>query len=110
MNIYEYTYFRRQHVTGPGSVLVSIKFGKTPESGVLLVKRLALKQEYAVIQFDLKMHVEEILAGVQNANEKYMGNLEVEEIEVVPNDSPKRGQAMAAAYKIAEHVLTKDIK
>ena len=109
MSIHESTYYRNQHVTGPGCVLVSIKFGKTPESGVIVVKRLALKQEDSEIQFDLDRHIEEILAGVKSANEKYEGNLQVQEIEVVPNDYPKRGQAMSAAFKVAEHVLTKNI-
>jgi len=108
MSIHESTCYRRQHVTGPGCVLVSIKFGKTPKEGVLIVKRLSLKQEDAEIKFDLVKHTEEILEGVQSANEKHNGKLEVQEIEVVPNDYPKRGQAMAAAFKIAEHVLTKN--
>ena len=109
MSIHESTYYRRQHVTGSGCVLISIKFGQTPEGGVLVVKRLALKQKDAEIQFDLNRHIEEILEGVQSANEKHNGNLEVQEIEVVPNDYPHRGQAMSAAFKIAEHVLTKNI-
>ena len=109
MSVQESTYYRKQHVTGPGCVLVSIKFGELPEDGVLVVKRLALKQEDSEIQFDLKRHIEEILAGVQGANEKYSGDLEVQEIEIVPNDYPKRGQALSAAFKIAEYVLTKNI-
>ncbi|MCE2594388.1 hypothetical protein K6Y31_06130 [Motilimonas cestriensis] len=80
-----------------------------PEDGVLVVKRLALKQEEAEIQFERDRHIEEVLAGVQSANEKHNGNLEVQEIEVVPNDYPQRGQVMSAAFKIAEHVLTKNI-
>lgn len=109
MSIHESTYYRRQHITGPGCVLVSIKFGKTPDEGVLVVKRLALKKNEAEIQFDLDRHIKEILQGVADANLKYNGKLEVEEVEVVPDDYPKRGQALAAAYKIAEYVLTKNI-
>ena len=109
MSIHENIYYRKQHVTGSGCVLVSIKFGKTPEDGVLVVKRLTLKQKDTGIQFDLSRHIEEILEGVQSANEKHDGNLEVQEVEVVPNDYPQRGQAMSAAFKIAEHVLTKSI-
>lgn len=80
-----------------------------PEDGVLMVKRLALKQEDSDIQFDLNWLIEEILARVQSENEKHNGNLEFQEIEVVPNDYPKLGQAMSAAFKISEHVLTKNI-
>ena len=74
-----------------------------------MVKRLGLKQEDAKIQFDLERHVNEILEGVQDANVKYGGNLQVQEIEVVPNDYPKKGQARYAAYQIASHVLGKNI-
>lgn len=72
MNIHESTYYRRQSVTGPGCVLVSIKFGKTPEDGVLIVKRLTLKEEDAEIQFDLNRHIEEILEGVHFAMKSTM--------------------------------------
>lgn len=109
MSISESTYYRRQHVTGPGCVLVSIKFGVTPEKGVLVVKRLGINQDDAHIKFDLERHKVEILEGVQEANMKYSGNLQVQEIEVVLNDSPKVGQARYAAFKIAEYVLGKNI-
>lgn len=109
MSITESTYYRRQHVTGPGCVLVSIKFGETPEDGVLVVKRLGLNQGDAQVQFDLERHVLEIVEGVKEANLKYGGDLQVQEIEVVPNDYPKQGQARYAAYKITEHVLEKNI-
>ncbi|USH03685.1 hypothetical protein K6Q96_06745 [Grimontia kaedaensis] len=109
MSIHESTYYRRQHVTGTGCVLVSIKFGKTPEDGLLVVRRLTLKQEGSEVQFDLNRHIEEILEGVRSANQKHNGCLEVQEIEVVPNDYPQRGQALAAAFEIAEYVLTKNI-
>jgi len=109
MSIHESTYYRRQHVTGPGCVLVSIKFGVTPEDGVLVVKRLGLKQEDAKIQFNLKRHINEVLEGVQEANLRFGGDLQVQEIEVVPNDYPQQGQAKYAAYQIAEHVLGNNI-
>lgn len=107
MDISDNTYYRRQHVTGSGSVLVSIKFGITPENGVLVVKRLGLNQDDAQIQFNLEHHKAEVLAGVQEANTKYGGSLQVQEIEIVPNDYPKEGQARYAAFQIAEYVLGK---
>lgn len=109
MSILESTYYRRQHVTGPGCILVSIKFGVTPENGVLVVKRLGLNQEDAQIQFDLERHIDEVIEGVKEANLRYGGDLQVQEIEVVPNDYPQQGQAKYAAYQIAEHVLGKNI-
>ncbi|AUI88096.1 hypothetical protein BS333_17150 [Vibrio azureus] len=39
-----------------------------PKDGVLVVKRLSLKQEKSEIQFNLDRHIEEILAGVQMKN------------------------------------------
>jgi hypothetical protein len=89
--------------------LVSIKFGVTPENGVLIVKRLGLNQKDAQIQFDLERHINEVIEGVQEANHKYSGNLQVQEIEVVPNDYPQQGQARYAAYQIAEYLLGKNI-
>ena len=74
---------------------------------MLVVKRMSLKQEDAQIKFNLDNHIEEILSGVREANENYNGQLEVQEIEVVPNDYPRKGQAKCAAYKIAEYVLAK---
>jgi hypothetical protein len=109
MSITQSTYYRRQHVTGPGCVLVSVKFGETPEAGVLVVKRLGLNHDDAHIQFDLENHINEILEGVKEANLKYGGSLQVQEIEVVPSDFPKKGQARYAAFQIAEHLLGKNI-
>lgn len=80
-----------------------------PEKGLIVVKRLSIKQNDTETGFDLKRHIDEILSGVKRANEKYSGSLEVQEIEIVPNDYPKRGQAMSAAYEIAEYILTKNI-
>ncbi|VUD63752.1 hypothetical protein TDB9533_03176 [Thalassocella blandensis] len=90
-------------------MLVSIKFGKTSENGVLVVKRLGKDQSEAKILFDLDRHLGEVLDGVQEANQKYGGNLQVQEIEVVPDDYPQKGQARYAAFQIAEHVLGKNI-
>ena len=109
MDIHESTYYRRQHVTGPGCVLVSIKFGETPDDGVRVVKRLGKNKDNAQIKFDLERHVEEMLEGVKEANIKLNGNLQIQEIEVVPDDYPQKGQAKYAAFQIAEHVLSKNI-
>lgn len=109
MSTHESTYYRRQHVTGSGCVLVSIRFGVTPENGVLVVKRLGLNQEDAQIRFDLERHINEVVEGVHEANLKYGGDLQVQEIEVVPNDYPQKGQAKYVAYQITVDVLGKNI-
>ncbi|AMX03824.1 hypothetical protein A3224_15605 [Microbulbifer thermotolerans] len=72
-----------------------------------MVKRLGIDQDDAQIQFDLERHKIEILEGVQEANIKYGGDLQVQEIEIVPSDYPKEGQARFAAFKISEYVLGK---
>ena len=87
-------------------MLVSIKFGATPEKGINVVKRVSLDETRAEIKFDLDRHLVEVVEGVDEANSKYGSNLEIQEIEVVPNDFPMKGQARYAAYQIAEHVLS----
>jgi hypothetical protein len=95
MNIQRSVFYRYQYVTGPSCVLVSIRFGKTPPGGPFVVRLLAMDRTEAVI------HVAEVLAGVARANLETGGALEVEAIEVVPDDYPKRAQAEYVAYKIA---------
>jgi len=109
MSISEGIYYRRQHVTGPSCVLVSIKFGVTPENGVLIIKRVSLNKDDAQIKFNLECHTAEILEGVQEANIKYGGSLQVQEVEVVPDNYPKEGQARYAVYQIAKYVLDRNI-
>lgn len=60
-------------------------------------------------KFDVKNHVEEILAGVQRANSEFNGALEVEAIEIVPDDYPSKLQANHVAYQIACAVLNDKI-
>ncbi|BCL69433.1 hypothetical protein TUMSATVNIG1_13820 [Vibrio nigripulchritudo] len=107
MEICESTYYRRQHITGNGCVLVSIRFGNALADGVLITKKLAKNTVSSDIKFDLDNHVREIISGVNDANEMYSGSLEVQEIEVIPSDFPVVGQAKNAAFLIAEYVLNK---
>jgi hypothetical protein len=55
----------------------------------------------SAVKFDLSNHVSEILAGVARANAECGSQLQVEAIEVVPDDYPGKGQAEYAAYNIA---------
>lgn len=109
MNIHQRTYYKVQHVTGPGCVLVSICFGVTPDGGPHIVRTLAGDRSESAISFDLENHVAEILSGVAKANSEFGGDLQVQEIQVVPDDYPKKTQAEYVAYKIACGVLTNEI-
>lgn len=100
MQVHRVVFYRAQHITGPTAVLVSIGFGKTPACGPAVTRLVPLDKDGA-IKFDLSEHVSEILAGVARANAETGGSLEVEAIEVVPDDYPGKGQAEQAAYGIA---------
>ncbi len=109
MNIQRAVYYRTQHVTGPGCVLVSIRFGTAPSDGPGVVRLLSKEATQAVVSFDLEAHVNEIMEGVAQANSELNGTLEVQQIEVVPDDFPRPGQARYAAYQIARAVLLNEI-
>lgn len=101
MNIQRSVFYRYQHVTGPSCVLVSLRFGKTPPGGPTVVRLLAMDRHETALQFDLDNHIAEVLAGVARANADAGSDLEVEAIEVVPDDRPQKSQAEYVAYKIA---------
>lgn len=104
MNVHRSVSYRAQRITGPTSVLVSLRFGKTPLSGPHVI-RLLSEGEGSAVRFDLMAHREEVLAGVGRANAELNGALEVEAIEVVPSDNPGRGDAEQLAYEVAVAVL-----
>lgn len=101
--------YRYQHVTGSKCVLVSVRFGKAPPNGPTLIRLLAMDRTEPAVQFDLANHVSEILAGVARANDELGSCLEVEAIEVVPDDYPGKGQAEHVAYQIAMAVGRGDV-
>ena len=90
------------HVTGPGCVLVSLKFGATPERGPWVTIRAARE---AVIDpnMDVDAYVAEVIAGVADANIELGAAIEVEEIEIVPDDFPTFGQVRHCAKKLTIH-------
>ncbi len=102
-------FYRYPHVTGPTCVLVSVRFGKASPTGPALIRLLAMDRMEAKVQFDLSNHVSEILAGVARANVELGSRLEVEAIEVVPDDYPGKGQAEHVAYQIAMAVGRGDV-
>ena len=86
-------------------MLVSIQFGKAPPGGPRIVRLLAAGKQEAAVAFDLDNHVAEILSGVARANRELQGSLEVETIELVPDDYPNKTQAEYVAYEIAMAAL-----
>lgn len=100
MQVHRVVFYRAQRIAGSTAVLVSIGFGKTPASGPTVTRLVSLDKD-GTIKFDLAEHVSEVLAGVARANAETGSSLEVEAIEVVPDDYPGKGQAERAAYGIA---------
>ncbi|WP_155732527.1 hypothetical protein, partial [Pseudoalteromonas luteoviolacea] len=103
--IQESLFYRYQHVTGPGCVLVSIQFTDTAVNDIKIVKLLSKDEVGSTIQFDLDNHINEIKKGVEKANKELSGSLIIGAIEVVPSDYPRKAQAEFAAYKVACHVI-----
>ncbi|WP_156481267.1 hypothetical protein [Herbaspirillum rubrisubalbicans] len=60
-------------------------------------------------KFDVENHLAEILAGVAQANHELDGQLEVQAVEIIPDDYPKKSQVQHIAYKIACAVLKNQV-
>jgi len=95
-NISTATYYRMSHVTGPGCVLVSLKFGATPDRGPWVTIRAA-REALIDPSMDVDAYVAEVIAGVADANNEIGSAIEVEEIEIVPDDFPTLGQVRHCA-------------
>ena len=100
------TWHQRSYVTGPSAVLVSIVFGVAPAEGPRIVIMGPRLGNDASLKFDLKQHIAEVLGGVERVNAEFGGSLQVEAIQVVPDDYPGKLHAMRAAYLIAKCILT----
>jgi hypothetical protein len=109
MHIDKQIIYRAAHITGPGSVLVSICFGKTPANDPAVVRLVMAGHTQVEPNFDVTRHINEVLSGVSQANEEHGGSLEVQMVQVVPDDYPQGGQAEYAACKIAISVLQGEI-
>ncbi len=109
MHIDKQTFFRAAHITGPGSVLVAICFGKAPASGPIVAQLVLAGTAQVEPKFDVARHVNEILSGVAQANADFGGSLEVQMIHVLPTDYPQKTQAEYAAYKLAASVIKGEI-
>jgi hypothetical protein len=109
MKIHKRIYYRMQHVTGPGCVLLSLCFGETPDSGPRIIRTLASDKSDIEVNFNLEKYVAEVRQGVEKANKEFGGQLQVEEIQIVPDDYPQKMQVEQAAYKIAKAVIQNEI-
>ncbi|WP_159106156.1 hypothetical protein [Herbaspirillum sp. B65] len=109
MEIERSTFYRAQHITGPAAVLVSIKFGKMPVEGPTVLRILPKQMIDPAPKFDVENHLAEILAGVAQANHELDGQLEVQAVEIIPDDYPKKFQVQHIAYKIACAVLENQV-
>lgn len=109
MQINRSVFYRAQHVTGPACVLVSLKFGRTPDGGPLVIRILTPKMVNPEPKFDVENYVAEVIAGVAQANAEFDGYLEVEAVELVPDDYPQRFQVQHVAYTIACAVLNNQV-
>ena len=101
------SYLRITHVTGPGCVLVSLRFGREPEEGPWITFRSAI-EAHTEPMMDVDEYVREVREGIAEANRTHNTNLEVEEIEIVPDDSPTKGQVRYCAMKLAEHQINSE--
>ena len=96
------TYYRLSHVTGPGYVLVSLRFGSMPAKGPWVTIRAA-REAPIDPRMAVDPYVAEVLAGVADANAEHGSSIEVEEIEIVPDDFPTAGQVRYCAKQLATH-------
>ncbi len=90
------------HVTGPGCVLVSLKFGSAPERGPWVTIRAA-REALIEPRMNVDTYVAEVIAGVADANNELGTTIEIEEIEIVPDDFPTAGQVRHCARTLSIH-------
>lgn len=103
--IYSDTYYRMSHVTGPGCVLVSLRFGSMPPSGPWVTIRAAREAQIEPMM-DVDAYIAEVLEGIAVANQELKTNIEVQEIEIVPDDHPTRDQVRHCATTLLKYYYT----
>ena len=103
-HVSEKTYYSLQHVTGPGCVLVTLRFGETPKDGPYVIKKAPLDGE-GEVKHDVERFVKEVGDGVAKANNEMNTSVEVEEIQIVTDDFPTDGQVAYASYLITKHYI-----
>lgn len=99
------TYYRMTHVTGPGCVLVSLRFGTPPPAGPYITFRAA-REAMVDPMMNVDAYVAEVHEGVKEANEAHQSKVRVLEVEIVPDDHPTKGQVRHCARTLAENYIT----
>ncbi|RYD61052.1 MAG: hypothetical protein EOP84_36195 [Verrucomicrobiaceae bacterium] len=92
------------HITGPGCVLVSLRFGVTPPEGPLVVIRAKLEAPIKPMM-NVDTYVAEALEGVAEANALHGTSFALEEIEIVPDDFPVKGQVRHCARTLTSYCV-----
>lgn len=88
-------------------MLVSLRFGKTPAKGPLVTVRAAREAAIGPMRdIDINRYVEEVIEGVAEANQIHGTTVELEEIEIVPDDYPTKGQVRHCAKILTVHFAT----
>lgn len=98
------TYLRMSHVTGPGCVQVSLRFGTTPPDGPRVTIRAA-REAILEPMMNVDDYVSEALEGVAEANRIHGTSLGLQEIEIVPDDFPTKGQVRHCAKTLATYLV-----
>ncbi len=99
------TWYRVAHITGPSAIYMSLCFGVTPSGGPRLERVLRQDSDDGVVKFDLSRFLSEVTEGVAEANTRFGGGLQIEAIQIVPDDYPAPGQAKYVAYRLAKRAI-----
>ena len=102
--LYKKTFYSMQNITGPHYILVSLRFGESPMNGPCLTKKTSLNgnQDFS---FDIEEYVKEVIRGVEKANIENQTSIEIEEIQLVPEQKFCEGQVAMCAYKLVNKYI-----
>lgn len=99
------TWYTLDHVTGPSALYLSLCFGETPPQGPRIERRLRDGATDSSFKFDVVRCVAEILAGVEEANARCDGAVQIEAIQFYPDDYPAPYAAKLVGYRLARRAL-----
>ena len=93
------------HVTGPGCVLVSLRFGATPPDGPRVTFRV-VRNAPGEPALNVDEYVSEAIDGVAEANRIHGTSVGLLEIEIIPSDYPTKGQVRHCAQTLTTRFAT----
>ena len=102
--IHATTYHRMTHVTGPGCVQVSLRFGATPSDGPYVTYRVARNAPREPL-LNVDEYVSAAIEGVAVAKRLHGTSIGLLEIGVIPNDYPTKGQVRHCAKTLATYLI-----